>query len=147
MSTYNPKRREYFRAYMAKRRSGVKNGRRLSDAQKAEIVRLYTVEKLGTDPIGDRLGCDGSTVCYWLKKLGVRLRAQGRFRDTMPSARTLRMTGIRTQASIAAATFHQETIISFPESPQLQADWEHVLAQVREERGNASAAERQWGLG
>jgi transposase-like protein len=137
MSTYRPERREYFRAYMAKRRSS-KNGRRLSDAQKAEIVRLYTVEKLGTDPIGDRLGCDGSTVCYWLKKLGVPLRAQGRFRDTMPNARTLRMTGIRTQASIAAATFHQDTIISFPESPQLQADWEYVLAAVRAERGTAA---------
>jgi transposase-like protein len=137
LSTYNPKRREYFRQYMQKRRSS-KNGRRLSDAQKAEIVRLYTVEKLGTDPIGDRLGCDGSTVCYWLKKLGVRLRAQGRCRDVMPNARTLRMTGIRTQASIAAATFHQDTIISFPESPQLQADWEYVLAAVRAERGTAA---------
>jgi transposase-like protein len=137
LSTYNPKRREYFRQYMQKRRSS-KNGRRLSDAQKAEIVRLYTVEKLGADPIGDRLGCDGSTVCYWLKKLGVRLRAQGRCRDVMPNARTLRMTGIRTQASIAAATFHQDTIISFPESPQLQADWEYVLAAVRAERGTAA---------
>jgi transposase-like protein len=132
MSTYNPARRAYFRAYMAKRRSS-KNGRRLSDAQKAEIVRLYTVENLGADPIGDRLGCDGSTVCYWLKKLGVRLRAQGRFRDTMPNARTLRMTGIRTQASIAAATFHQPSLIQLP--PHLQAAFEACVAEVRAERG------------
>jgi hypothetical protein len=143
MSTYNPARRAYFRAYMAKRRGGAKNGHRLSDAQKAEIVRLYTVEKLGTDPIGDRLGCDGSTVCYWLKKLGVPLRAQGRYRDVMPNARTLRMTGIRTQASIAAATFHQPSLIQLP--AHLQAAFEACVAEVRAERGSA-ASQAKWGF-
>jgi hypothetical protein len=61
------------------------------------------------------------------------LSPQGRFRDTMPNARTLRMTGIKTQASIAAATFHQPSLIQLP--PHLQAVFEACVAEVRSERG------------
>jgi hypothetical protein len=116
----------------------------LSADDKARIIHLYTAERLGTDKIGPMFGRSGGTICDYLKRWGVKRRPQGNpLRDVMPSARTLRMTGIRTQASIAAATFVQPSLIQLP--PHLQAAFEACVAEVRAERGSA-ASQAKWGF-
>lgn len=112
----------------------------LTPDQVEEAKRLYTVKFWGVDRLGLKYGCTGSTVAQWLRKAGVNIRGQGTGTHHVDT----KLRGVLAQATQHAEAFKQRSLISFPESPQLQADWEHVMSLVRAERGSASDA--PWGF-
>jgi hypothetical protein len=119
----------------------------LSDDDKARIIRLYTVERLGTDKIGPMFGRAGGTICDYLERWGIPRRAQGNpMIHTCWTRRTQRrrnLGGAAGEVTKAAATFTQPSLIQLP--PHLQAEFEACVAEVRAERGSA-ASQAKWGF-
>lgn len=113
------------------------NARRMSftPADHAEIVRLYTVEKLSTAAIGKRYGCHNATIQYWLSRLGVARRKQGNRQQGAVWRAKAAQKGSLAQATLAAAAFHQPTLIDLP--PHLQERFLAELAKVKAARGTA----------
>jgi transposase-like protein len=118
------------------------NGRRrgFSKAELAEIVRLYRVECWSMDRIGVRYGCSNGAILYWLRKLGVKTRPQGRtgFKVTPRHRAQAAKKGALSQATIAAQEFSQPSLVRLPR--HLQERFDAIMADVRAERGSP------WGL-
>lgn len=126
------------------------SGIRFTDAERAEIIRLYTVENWGVDKIGMHLRRNsGVSVWRFLKARNIPIRG-GRFDKVKRTSGSLEPGSIkkreyraRTGSQISAfasavreaALFTQPSLIGFPESPQLQADWDAIMATVKQERG------------
>jgi transposase-like protein len=133
--------RGYMKTYMKDYRAehSHPSGRRkgFSETDLAEIVRLYKVECLSQTTIGDRFNCSPGTILYWLRKLKVKSRPQGSprgFKVTPRHRAQAAKKGVISQATLAAAEFRQPSLISFPESPQLQADFDAIMGDIRSER-------------
>jgi hypothetical protein len=118
------------------------SGSPFTPAEKAQAMRLYEVEKLGVDKIAHMIGRTGVGVWRMLKREGVKIRDHNdalklRKWTWAPSSHAAAAKkGFITQASNAANQYYQPSLISFmPDSPRLEMEWRHVLADVQAERG------------
>lgn len=131
--------RDYMRRYMRDYRAehSHPNARRthFSNTDLAEIVRLYASDRKSMESIGQRFGCSGGTILYWLRKLNVKSRPQGGtgFKITPKHRAQAARKGVLSQASIAAGEFVQPSLIKFPQ--RLQAQFDAIMQDIRIERG------------
>jgi hypothetical protein len=107
----------------------------------AKIKHLYLDESVPTDKLGKVFDCAGSTICYWLDKMGVARRSQGQANGVTcwtrrsQSKRPSRLGFRQGAATVSAQAFSQRTLITFlPERPHLEAEWLAVLQEVQQER-------------